>query len=231
MKKISDTTREIGDNKEGFSVILTVEESNAGIEISAKEFEAISMALTNRIRAIEKYPELVNNMVLIYLVALFDAFILDSIKAIISHKKEILRSSKQITYDEVLEFEHISSLHSYMIEKETVDLGYKSLKDEFKFINSKFGINIKECAIKVDELSEIHATRNLLVHNKGIVNQAYKDTVPNSKLDIGNRRAVTDDYFKEAQDKILTVVKFLHKSFTDKFCTSENKDATSPNTV
>ena len=215
VEKLSKEDKKLGRRR---NVTLVFQESDREVKVSRKEFKFMIKVVSDRLINIEKYPRLINSLLLVYLAALFDAFVSDTVRAIMLYRPEVIRSSKQLTYEDILRFDNFSALLSSMIEREIVDFTYKSFKDQSNFIEDKFGIDIGNSGIKTDEICEILATRNLLIHNKGIVNKIYKDTVPDCEFKIGDERIVTNGYLSETFDKIHKVADYVNKSFVDKFC-------------
>jgi hypothetical protein len=172
------------------------------VELSEQELELLVEVLTYRLQSLTAYPKMTHEMALIYLVALFDAFTVDCLSSVLAERPEMLRSSKQITYERALEFEDRAALIAHLIEREMIDVGYKSVADQAEYIHQKLNIRLEESGVTIAELTELHARRNLLVHSRGVVNSVYIAATRNNVTRVGDRLTVDDAYLKRALDAL-----------------------------
>lgn len=64
---------------------------------------------------------------------------------------------------------------------------------------------------------EVFATRNILVHNQGIVNQVYLDAVPDSPLRLGELRPLSDEYFRNALGILVVLADAIEDKVVQKY--------------
>src|SRR5258706_12959123 len=155
------------------------------VTLEKKDLDIIVDAMQLKQGHIEKYPGLAFQMAFVYLVATFDALLTDIFAAVINSKPAILKSKKQITYDKLLEFGSTTELIDYLAKRELNELSYKSMKEQAEYYVDRFGISLATSGVSVEELIELRSTRNLLVHNNGVVNHLYHEQVPTSSYKIG----------------------------------------------
>ncbi len=99
---------------------------------------------------------------------------------------EILRSSKTVTHEEVMEHGTIQELIASIAEKRVHELAYKGMEQlsrELEGIPFRFKLfdddgNLRR-AIQVVEY------RNLIVHNRGVVNNLIRSRLPDLHIDVG----------------------------------------------
>jgi len=171
------------------------------------------------------YPNLTFRMSFVYLVALFDAFLADVFSKVVRIRPGILKSSKkQIFYDRLLEFGSFEALVEFIASRELNELSYKSIKDQPDYYRDRFGVAIEESGVTVSELIELRATRNLLVHNNGLVNHIYLEQVPSSMYKAGDDVQVDTNYFGQAVKSLDAVAEFITAKLIEKHATKPPAD-------
>ena len=124
-----------------------------------------------QMKLLHQFPELNRILGLIYLVAVFEGYLSDIVREILLTHPEALKSNRQLTVEEVLAQGGKKQMLNYLVEKEIDDLLYKSFPDVSKYFNEKFKINLNDSEIPAENVVEIQATRNIHIHNKGVVNE------------------------------------------------------------
>lgn len=162
------------------------------------------------------YPNMAFRMSFVYLIALFDAFLSDIFEAVVRNRPEMLRSKKQITYEKALEFSSVEDLVKYLAKRELNELSYRSIKDQADYYNDRFGLALADSGVSIDTLAELRATRNLLVHNNGIVNDIYLEQIPITTYMVGDSVVVDSAYFGLAIQRLDKVVTFVALKLTEK---------------
>lgn len=104
-------------------------------------------------------------------------------------RPEILRSSEKIEYAEVLRFQTIEDLITHLAEKKVHDLSYKSVVDLEVFFQDHLGTPLVP-AEQRDQLVTAVATRNIIVHNRGVRNKIYCSNVGEDPSMIGKVRDI-----------------------------------------
>ena len=118
----------------------------------------------------------------------FRNILVDIIYEILHKRPEILSSGKSmVSTDEVLKFKRHEDLVHYIIEKKIDSLSYQGIH-EIKIWCDEKGIPLVISDTSMETLKEIIATRNIIVHNRGYVNEVYWRVVKNPKLKIGEKK-------------------------------------------
>jgi hypothetical protein len=176
--------------------------------LNKQQIKANEIYLDNSLKNIDKYPDIIYSMAFIYIVAAFEVFLKNSIKTLIKFDEYAFRESdKKLSYSEVFAFNSYNELIDFIAEKTVYELGYKSISEQIKFLNEKIHINLsfKEGKglianrryIDLDLTNEIFSTRNILLHNGGIINKKYLDINPTSVFKEGEERKLTREYLIE----------------------------------
>ncbi len=147
--------------------------------------EALSFALDNRIEQLKTYVDLSLIMSFTYLMTTFDAKYIDVIK----------------TY-----FKSISDTFpsGVTVENKTMKFAYKSFARQMTSLKVNYNIDIENSIGKsaVKTLIEIRETRNIHIHNSGIVNRKYLDNVSTQLFSEGQYRIIDESYLEAAKDLI-----------------------------
>ncbi len=152
-----------------------------------------------------RYPRLANDMILIYLTTLFEAFVLDSTRAVMLAMARRLRQESGNPRE-------VNRMLTRLVRRQVEDLGFGPIQAKLRFIADTLGITLKEAPETPADIDELYATRNLLVHNGGIVNRKYLSLVRGSPLKIGDQRPVTDDYVRAALTTAQTIGEYLYRA-------------------
>jgi len=193
-------------------------DSTSKIEFTEDQWGMIVEGMNRLVQISDKYPSMLFEMSFIYLVALFDAYLLDVLYEVLIYKPEILKSSKkQLSYELILNLKNTNELITYLVQKELNELGYKSIIEQAEYYVYKLNIKIADSGIALDDLAEIRAARNLLIHNKGLVNSIYLETVQTSKYKAGERVVINLEYWNNCYEKLNQVSEFIRDSILSKF--------------
>jgi hypothetical protein len=156
-----------------------------GIADNPRSREVLSFALNNRIEQLKKYVDLSVIMSFTYLMTTFDAKYIDVIK----------------TY-----FESISSTFppEVTVDKKIMKFAYKSLSRQIISLKENYDIDVEKTLGRdtIESLIEIRETRNIFVHNSGIVNRKYLDNVKAPPFVEGQYRVIDEPYLEKSKDLI-----------------------------
>lgn len=165
----------------------------------------------------QSYPSLASRMAYVNLIATFDAFLTDIFEAVILSRPEILKSKKQLTYEKILDFTSRTDLILYLAKRELNELSYKSAKDQADYYKERFGIVLTDSGVSMDELVELRTTRNVLVHNNGIVNHIFLDQLPTTTYKLGDSVIIDLAYFDSAASSLNKIADFLVIQLSSKY--------------
>ncbi|OJW82916.1 MAG: hypothetical protein BGO69_02445 [Bacteroidetes bacterium 46-16] len=134
-------------------------------------------------------------------VSQYDAYLGRLIRTIFLAKPQILNSSERnILFSELLEFKDINEAKEFIIDKEVEAVLRDSHFKQFRWIENKVGIKLRENLPSFKKFIEITERRNLFVHCNGIVSRQYIDTCTEheingiEKIKVGDRLHVKASY-------------------------------------
>ena len=158
-------------------------------------------------------------MAFIYLVAVWDAFILDTTRVILRIHPELISKSENktdLTKSDLWYLGSTEELREFLIELEIrrLDSDRKKLTETF---NSYWGIDWGDSGVPIDTIVEIRARRDLWVHNRGRVNAQYLKMVNSQTLLNLNALAEVDrQYFTKSLFTLTKLAVYIHKLADEK---------------
>jgi len=117
----------------------------------------------------------------------FLCYIADLMRMVFEMNPDMLKSNEKISYSEILGHESLESLKLEMIENKIFDLSNKGFRVLAKELEEKYGFTIYRNQDHLENIVELVEIRNLIVHNRGIVNAVFKERVPKSLKSIGEK--------------------------------------------
>lgn len=151
-------------------------------------------------------------------VEVFDYFISRMLKKVFIGFPGILSSSdSSISMSEILQCESINDILLRVAEKKVQSLGYKGLMDIMKYLNSQLKLDFDIKLPELLEACEIFQTRNIIVHNSGIINEIYIKNVIGTNLKVGYKYPLTEEYVRRSGEVFRSLGTALDKQFRLKF--------------
>jgi hypothetical protein len=165
-----------------------------------------------------KHRTMLSEMSLSYLISFEEAFLKEYLRAILSSRRVLLRSNKQISYEAICEHNSMTSLIRGLAQKEVNDLGFGSIDDFAKYFLDKFNIDF-DTFPHWKELREATYRRHLIVHNRGFTNERYcRATGFKGK----NKHMSTDiSYCRTVGEVLLEFIDFVHEQILVKLKLSQ----------
>lgn len=147
---------------------------------------------------LKKYSQPFLQMLVCRLVDNFSTYLSEVIREVLHAKPEILRSGEQVRVDYVLKFSSLEELTADLIDRKVADLSYRGFAELEKWFTEKLGVSLVDSESRRRDLIEVIETRNVFVHNRGIVGPKYCRNVPDSPFSLGQARTVDLDYLIHA---------------------------------
>jgi hypothetical protein len=153
-------------------------------------------------------------MVFVYLVTIWDAFVLDTIRRILRVHPQLITANRDaktgVSKAFLWDAPSIEDVRNHLVEEMVQDLDYDREK-LLKCFADYWGIDWERSGIPLDELVEIRARRDIWVHNKGIVNRHYLDMVgEHASFKEGQVAEIDAQYINACLDKLKRLASFIH---------------------
>lgn len=147
----------------------------------------------------------------------FETYVVSMIREVLRKQPAILSSSTYtLDVKSILEHGTIDSLIHDLVERKVSDLSYRGFKDLENWCQ-KQGIPLVVPAGKIDEVVELIATRNIIAHNRSLVDQKYLAIVKASRFKLGEIRALNPNELFAAISLMGTVVEATDKAVASNF--------------
>lgn len=167
-----------------------------------------------------QFSELIRILGLTYLVTVFKGYLVDIVREILITHPDALKSKRELTAEEVLAQGGWKQIISYLAGKEGEKLENDSFQEVAEYFDDKFNINLNAAGASAEKITEILATRNIHIHNKGMVNQHFRKLVKGSTLRVGTYKSITRGYLRDSIGYIATIVKFIDTKVKTKYLAS-----------
>jgi hypothetical protein len=177
-------------------------------------------------KVFRQFPELIRVLGLLYLVAIFESYLVDIVREVLLTCPDALKSGRQFTAETIMKLGTQKQIISYLAEEEVDQLLYKSFPDVVDYFDKKFRINLNASGVSRENIVEALATRNIHVHNRGIVNQRYLELVGGSIFKAGAYKPVTRRYLRDSIDSISTLVEFINTEVQRKYFVRQDNSRT-----
>ena len=158
-------------------------------------------------------------MAFIYLVTVWDAFVLDTARAILRIHPELISKSENktdLTKSDLWFLGSTEELREFLIELEIrrFDGDRKKLVETF---NSYWGIDWGDSGVQTDIIVEIRARRDLWVHNRGRVNNQYIQMVrEQTPFSLGQIAEIDSKYFTASLFALTQLAVNIHRIADEK---------------
>ncbi|HWA14382.1 MAG TPA: hypothetical protein VHA15_14920 [Burkholderiales bacterium] len=147
----------------------------------------------------------------------FNKYLVDLIREVLKKNPAILRSRQQtLTLEAILEHSSIDELVQSIIEAKVTALSYEGFESMAVWCNDR-GIPLQVSDGKSQEVVQYIATRNLISHNRGIVDERFLRAVPNSKFKVGEVRELTVNDYEHCLDLLSNTVRATDDASARKF--------------
>lgn len=147
----------------------------------------------------------------------FQIYIVEIIREALQVKPEVLKTSDPfLSMEDVLSFDSIDDLTHDVIERKINSLSYRGFADLEQWCDTR-GIPLVVPDADRERLVELIATRNLIAHNRGIVDRGYYRTVSDPEFSLGEVRVLEGPDYLEAIEVLTEVVRCTDSAVGGKF--------------
>lgn len=155
----------------------------------------------------------------------FETYLVDLFEEIATRKKEVLYSGQTLTHQEALEAGGPAEIRRLVIEKRKAELtrvGFTGLEKAYEKINLPIVASTgSEPAAECDDVRRrlmlMNAVRNVIEHNRSLVNADFLSLIPDSRWPAGHPIVVTVTELGDALSAVEWAGDSLNKRAVDKF--------------
>jgi len=158
------------------------------------------------------------------LVIIIEAALSDLLRKVILKYPQKIGSKRNIKSILVLSATSIEELQMKTADSILNELAYKSPKEYSKVCEELTSINLLECPA-FHKYIEIKATRDVHIHNLGIINDIYLGKADShARGQLGRQLPVTFQYFLESYEECIKFIEWLEKQAHEIWHSSEYED-------
>ncbi len=138
-------------------------------------------------------------------ISILEAFIVDFMRLwLVSHPESL--SNKQVDFKTVLELPDRDAITRFVVDKEVNEITYKSPASWFEYMDEKMKLGVPTTAER-QKFTEAKASRDVLVHNRGIANKIYESKAGAlARYKAEERIDIPGDYHKDRWELIRKLV-------------------------
>jgi hypothetical protein len=185
---------------------------------------APSVGIKNRILRPSDLPSLfqkcesnfLDRMALQVQVAQFEYFFFDMLRVVLADNPRHLPSGKRLDYGAITSAATHEEIVTEMINRELNELKYQTLAKWFEYFEAVVS-GVSPSSKEVSLLTEAKATRDLLAHNNGVVNEIYIRKVKgNARAGLSEDIPVNGTYVLEVWKAIVAIVDHISTTLVKK---------------
>ena len=136
---------------------------------------------------------------------------------IVLKKPQILKSKETERLDFILNYETIEELQVAIAEKKIEALFYAGFDKIETFFNERVGIDLFETEEQKKDFNNAILSRNLIVHNRGIVTKEYLKKITKTELVEGEKIHSTYENISQLNISIINFIGRIDKILIEKF--------------
>lgn len=157
---------------------------------------------------IKRFARFVMEMMLVRGADNFLTYISELLALVFTSRPETLKSAETVKLEEILQHATMDDLVKRLAERRVERLSYQGMKDLQKDLTERLSFEIFPSSEPLSRAMRIIEIRNLLVHNRGIVNRTFQTRTGDSSSMIGG-------LFKLSPRLVISDLDFLAESVLD----------------
>jgi hypothetical protein len=147
----------------------------------------------------------------------FEAFFTDFLRAWLRAQPQYLMPTDPVDFPTIFHAADKGAIIDLVVERKVQGLFYKKPTEWFKYLDDKVQLGCPSVA-EVGKLAEAKAARDVLVHNRGIVNEVYLSKSGTfARYVVGERITISEAYHREVWNLLQKIVADLADAMLAKF--------------
>ena len=172
----------------------------------------------------QAYTTEIYKALVVYVVSLVEPVLMEFVRLTLLYDKRRLKSKpkgceKQLDYDTIVDCNDYDGIVNIIISKYVDALSYSKPQEQLEYLTKLLSITIDDDVW--NNWIEIKATRDLIVHNSGVINRVYLEKVgASARGQIGENIVVDKDYYNH----VIIIGKSLIGRIASRIIKNLNKD-------
>ena len=147
----------------------------------------------------------------------FLTYVSELMALIFKTRPETLRSSETVRLDMVLKHDTMDQLIADLVDHRVNQLSYQGMRDLAAYLSDRLGFDLYPRAADMLLAVRIVESRNVIVHNRGIVNAIFLSRVPGSSSTVGSPLPLSAEGVFDDIDFLSATVADIDKRAAKKF--------------
>ena len=147
----------------------------------------------------------------------FISYFKDILSEVVIKNPNILKSKEQESLEFILSFNSLKDLHQAIIEKKLESLFYKGFEDIKKYFQDRLGIELFENKSDYVNANFTIKARNIIVHNRGIVNKSFANEFPAANVSIGQSLTIDFELISKTNVQLNNWISEIDEKIASKF--------------
>ena len=164
--------------------LFSMNVSSGAMTVAEAQREFDTVKLQESARA---YDSLVLELILCRAVDGFLVYVAELMALVYTARPETMKSAETLRLDLILENETMEELIAVLVDKRINDLAYKGMRELSRYLSDKLGLQLFGSQKDLERAADIIEVRNLVVHNRGIINRTFLKKVTNSYGALGEQ--------------------------------------------
>ena len=163
------------------------------------------------------YAQTFTRLVLVSVVDNFLASLAELLKLIFTTRPEALSSGETVKLEDVVRHSSLEDLLTFLVERKVDRLAYQTLRDLASEAEKILGVTLFTDEGDLARAVDLVATRNVLVHNRGVANERYLRQLSSTSLEAGDEVWVSGNATLAAQRFLTESVAAIDQRAVAKF--------------
>jgi hypothetical protein len=164
-----------------------------------------------------RYTRLIVELVVTRVADNYLTYLAELLALIFTTRPETLKSNETVRVDEILKHPSMEELIAEIAERRVVDLSHEDMENLAKYLEDRLGFRLFDDSGELRRAVRIVKARNLIVHNRGVVNRTYKTRVPEDPTPFGQRLDFSGEDVIENGDFLAKSVVHVDRRAIEKF--------------
>lgn len=200
-----------------FTKLASNSENQSAADSLLSVMQVIRERSLSSLDALLQHLPFFTEMLLCRVVDSYLTYISNMLSLIFRTKPETMKSQEQVTIEDILEHKTIDDLISYLAESRVNELSYRGMRELSSYLRKRIGFNLLAEDRLLEDVVQIIEVRNLIVHNRGIINRIFLSRVPSYAGALGDHVNIDLELFFYYSDTLARAVHDMDVRAADKF--------------
>jgi hypothetical protein len=166
------------------------------------------------------YVNTINKSIIIYACSVFDFFLNEIFRyLLIGNLQKLASEKKAIQYHELILNSKEAIIES-LIEKEIHEVSYKRIDVRIKYLSDTFDLDLEftndetyffSNKVNLNKINWAYSIRNIIVHNKGIINKIFLDSNPHTNYLSGEALLINEQLIDDIKTILIKTSSSISK--------------------